>query len=415
VNIPWARIIATLAIVGFWWTTSTIITIAGAPVVNEIAGHQFDSTYGWQLTLGSIRTVGIMNNAALVVYGLILLAIWAPWLKSLWREIFATFGMLSLVLACSPHAAQAYRYKTDYSEVYTAKTDETVFLVPLFGDKIKQGMIRSEQFYKDNMASTSYVLIPHAKLPGSGTVFDDVVNSAQAIVVKRRPIAREWVASLGRGSSTRDESFHCETAESHNISTDITFAGMIEEANAAKYLYYSGVDSSRPLATSQSGTDTDKDPNFVSAVAAMSIEVFTDTFGRRIVGAELCKQFAARSTDEVIAKKSEIIAAVRDEVSRQLATMGVTVTNLGFAGPINFDSRIQGAIDETYIAKKRALVATTLTPAIPALEKQARIEVMLGFAEALKNGKLPALPSFVGAIPPEVIDAFRSYAAHEAK
>lgn len=110
-NIPWVRIIATLAVIGFWWTTSIIVTIAGAPLVNEIAGHQFDSAYGWQLTLGSIRTVGIANNAALMVYGLVLLAIWAPRLKSLWREIFVTFGTLTLVFACSPQQAQAYRCK----------------------------------------------------------------------------------------------------------------------------------------------------------------------------------------------------------------------------------------------------------------------------------------------------------------
>jgi hypothetical protein len=52
--------------------------------------------------------------------------------------------------------------------------------------------------------------------------------------------------------------------------------------------------------------------------------------------------------------------------------------------------------------------------ALPVLERQARVEFMLGLSKAAENGKLPALPSFVGAIPAEVIDAFKSYVSGPA-
>ncbi len=403
------RVFATLLILFIWYTTQSAYNIGAAPVVNEIASHQFEGGYEWQKAMAGTQVYSLFLKFGTVIYITILFFVWFGKLVDLFEFIFMPTAALALVIGLGTPDAHAYRFKSDWSEMVTAGAGDTVFLVPLFGDKLKQGVMKSEQFYKDNLVSSQYVLIPHCQIPGTGTLFNDYVNCSQAIFVRRMPVAREWTHNASTGSSQKDESFRCETAQSHEIATDITFAAMIKEEDAAKYLYYVSADPNRIIPTSQSGTDMDKDRNFVSAIESVPLSVFTDTYIRRIVGSEICAQMSSRATDDVIKDKNAIISDTKKKVTEELKNYGVTVIALGFAGPLTLDKRVQASIDDTYISEKRAIAANNLMKAMPALEAQARIDVMHGLAEMLRNGKIPALPSFVGAIPPELIDGVKSF------
>jgi hypothetical protein len=394
--------------------------------MNDIAARQFDGASAFQQAQAAQSALRFVHQFGGFVAVMALLAIWWGPILRTWKSCakepgnpsgpstaalwLATIVFGSAVLIGSMSPAFAYRSKSDWAEYYNAAADETVILIPMLGDKASQSQMRSVEFFQTNKVAAQYVLIPHGKLPGTGNFFDEFVNTSQVIVVKRRPVAREWTASASTGTSRHDESFSCESSESHNIRASLTFAAMIEESNAAKYLYFAGSDPTKKLATSQSGGDNDKDPTFVSAIPALSLETFTDTFARRIIQAALCDEMGRRTTDEVIKQKADIMKAVRKVAEDQLGAMGVTIKALGYAGALDLDDHIQKAINDVYVAGKRRDAALAMKDAIPALTEQARIEMMLGFAEALKSGKLPNLPSFVGAIPPEVLDAFKHYA-----
>jgi hypothetical protein len=382
--------------------------------MNEIAAHQFENnSQSWvklQTWLSILGTLSMLLPA--VVVAVLALAWWMParrYLKTLgWVSVAGVAGVLAATGGAD--YAHAYRAKSDYTEIYAAKADETVFLVPLFGDtKGGQAKMNSEEFFRSNLVAAKYVIIPHAKLQGSGDLFNDYVNSHQAIVVKRTPFAREWVASAVRGSSTKDESFHCETAQSHNVSTGVAIGAMIKEDDAPKYLYYFGPDTNKSLPTSQSVTEAGRDLSFMSAIAARSFEEVMDTFGRRIVQTELCKQFSARSTDDVIKDKAGVMAATEASARKILGDMGITVIYMGYAEPLNFDVEVQKAINDTYVATKRAIVAATLKDSIPVMQKQAQVDLLMGLAKAAESGKLPGLPSFVGVVPPELTEALKSW------
>jgi hypothetical protein len=414
------RIGLTLVIMAIGSAITAVLNIYSPTLTNQLAANQLNGgDMGWYSTMGWLSFLSSIHTTLFVVGAAIIACIW--WHPAL--RLIKSFGapgaaaiILTILAASSPTPADAYRAKSDYTEVLIAKADETVILTPLMGDtKAGQAKLNSEEFYRANLVASKYVTIPHAKLQGSGDLFNDYVNSHQAIVVKRTPFAREYVSSSSRGSSSKDESFHCETAQSHNVSTGVAIGAMIKEEDAPKYLYYFGPDNAKAMRTSQSDGDYGKDTTFVSAIQARDFNDVMDTFGRRLIQTELCKQFSARSTDDAIKDKAAIMGAATEAARKQLGDMGITVLYMGFAEPLNFDAPIQHAINETYIATKRAAVANTLKDAMPVLKQQASIELMFGIAEAAKNGKLPAFPSFIGAIPPEFTEALKAYVLNSSQ
>lgn len=407
------RILLSAALLGAWVWIGAAFGLAVAPAMNEAGAGQFNGGDAWRQAVAAQGTWTFVYRAGAVSLIAVLACIWWAPLKRLMLGkdggalLLFVAGVGALAFSAAP--AHAYRYKTDYAEYYNAKPDETVFLVPMLGDAGKQSVKKDAEFLETKKVPAQFVLITHGTLPGTGTFMNDVVNTAQAVVVKRRPVAREWTHRADTGTSSADQSFSCESAESHNIRTAITAAFMIEEGNAATYLYFAGADPTQKLPTSQSGGESDKDPTFVSAVAAMSLSDFVDTFGRRIIQTELCKAIGARATDRVIAEKAKIIEEVNAAATTQLKAMGVTVKALGYGGPLDLDGDIQSAINNVYIQGKRKLAVDAIKDVLPAMEQQARVEALLAFSEALKSGKLPNLPSFVGAIPPEILEGFKHY------
>jgi len=411
------RLILSAALIGAWTWIGAAFGLATAPVMNDIAVGQFNGGDAWRQAVAVQGTWGFFYRAGSVALIAVLACIWWAPLKRLMLGkddgalllVAGSISGLIAALALSATPAHAYRYKTNYAEYYNAKPDETVFLVPMLGDADKQAVKKDAAFLESKKVAAQYVLITHGTLPETGAIRNDVVNTVQAVVVKRRPVAREWTHRADTGTSSADQSFSCESAESHNIRTAITAAFMIEEASAATYLHFAGADPSQKLPTSQSGGEADADPTFVSAVAATSLSDFVDTFGRRIIQTELCKAIGARDTDKVIAEKSKIIEEVSNAATTQLKAMGVTVKALGYAGPLDLANDIQSAINNVYIQGKRKLAVDAIKDVLPAMEQQARVEALLAFSEALKSGKLPNLPSFVGAIPPEILEGFKHY------
>jgi hypothetical protein len=327
------RIILSIIVLAAWWAAHTFLVIQAPMAMNEIASHQFEnSDQAWTNLQFWSAYLGTAIRYSPVIAMSLLFLIWLGPLIKQYIKWCSVWAMIAFALLGGSDYAHAYRAKTDYSEIYAAKADETVFLVPLMGNtKDNQAKMNSEEFFRANLVAAKYVVIPHAKLQGSGDIFNDYVNSHQAIVVKRTPFAREYVASSTRGTSSRDESFHCETAQSHNVSTGIAIGAMIKEDDAPKYLYYFGPDPKRILATSRTSSEAGKDESFVSAIGARDFSDVMDTFGRRIIQTTLCAEFSARPTDDVIKDKGAIILATEAKLKKTLGDMGITVLYVGYA------------------------------------------------------------------------------------
>jgi hypothetical protein len=396
-------------------------------VQNQVAAGQLTSTDGgWLNYYLAIVGIDYVTKTVHFITAIILFGIAYSPIKRLFRWLWEAIGRLVdwmskdakrggivvffALLTAVPHNAHAYRASSDYSELLTARPSWTIFLIPMLGDNVtNQKQLEGEAYYQNKKVSAKFVLIPHGKIQGTGAFVNDTVNTSMAVVVDHQPYARVYSPSIHRGTSSRDEGIHCETKNSHNITTGIGISVVIKEENAAKYLYNFNADMSKPLQTSQSEGDNGKDKTFISAVAATSLPDVMDTFGFRVIQTAMCDKYSALTTDDAIEKKAEVIAQARAEVTKMLADMGITVLTFGFAEPQTLSPAIQTAIDDVYVAQKQKLAATELAPAIPTMEAQARIEFVRGLAKAAEHGHLPSLPSVIGGVPSELMTPLKDW------
>jgi hypothetical protein len=407
----------------FLWTIATdAITIAIPMVQNSVVGGQAspDMTAYFNYMVANLGGARLLQTIHFVT-AITLFLIWfsptkkgiqsfVDWIWTTEHNKIRSAILVFSALLLAPHDAHAYRASSDYSELLMARPSWTVFLIPMMGDNVtNQKQLEGEEFYKAKKVSAKYVIIPHGKLSGTGAFVNDVINTSTAVVVDHQPYARVYSPSIHRGTSLRDEGIHCETKNSHNITTGIGIGVVIKEEDAAKYVYHFNADMNNPIPTSQSEGDNGKDKTFISAVAAKALPDVMDNFGFRIIQTTMCDQYASRTTDAAIEEKDKIISKAREEVTKALGEMGITVITFGFAEPQTLSPAIQTAIDDVYVAQKQKAAADAISSAIPTMEAQARIKFVSGLAAAAEHGHLPALPSIIGGVPSELMAPLKDW------
>jgi hypothetical protein len=322
--------------------------------------------------------------------------------------------LLGLGFVAAPEPSRAYFSKYDYGEYIEILPNQSAFVIPESGDtKTAQAQFGSEKFLAESKVATKRVQIPHTKLPNTGTLSDYYVPAARLIVVDRTPVSREWTTSANRGTSSADQGFRFETADSIGLSTSVVISAFVKEEDAAKFLYWFG--------TKPSAQDTDE-ARFASVLYGRSLAEVVDGNVHRTVQAALAREFGRRSTDDAIRQKAEIMAAVEKAVIDQFAPMGVTVTTLGFADELNFENAaIQAAIDDTFMANKRAQSAQAQLATLPIQERILDLEIRRSDAQARQtlagrwNGNASGfLPSWV-VIPSDILGTIRGWFGGETR
>ncbi|QGY01931.1 hypothetical protein MMSR116_08605 [Methylobacterium mesophilicum SR1.6/6] len=339
---------------------------------------------------------------------LALLAVLAViWLVPARRAPLAVL-LFGLGTAAAPEPADAYFSKYDYGEYIEILPNQSAFMIPESGDtKTTQAQFGSEKFLSESKVAAKRVQIPHTKLPNTGTLSDYYVPAARLIIVDRTPVSREWTTSASRGTSSADQGFRFETADSIGLSTSVVISAFVKEEDAAKFLYWFG--------TKPSAQDTDE-ARFASVLYGRSLAEVVDGNVHRTVQAALAREFGRRSTDDAIHQKAEIMASVEKAVIDQFAPMGVTVTTLGFADELSFENAaIQAAIDDTFMANKRAQSAQAQLATLPIQERILDMEIRRSDAQARQtlagrwNGSASGfLPSWV-VIPSDVLGTVRGW------
>jgi hypothetical protein len=317
-------------------------------------------------------------------------------------------GLLGLGFATAPEPSRAYFSKYDYGEYIEILPNQSAFMIPESGDtKTTQAQFGSERFLSESKVAAKRVQIPHTKLPNTGTLSDYYVPAARLIVVDRTPVSREWTTSTSRGTSSADQGFRFETADSIGLSTSVVISAFVKEEDAAKFLYWFG--------TKPAAQDTDE-ARFASVLYGRSLAEVVDGNVHRTVQAALAREFGKRTTDDAIHQKAEIMAAVEKAVVDQFAPMGITVTTLGFADELSFENAaIQAAIDETFMANKRAQSAQAQLATLPIQERILDMEIRRSDAQARQtlagrwNGNASGfLPSWI-VIPSDLVGMIKGW------
>lgn len=108
-----------------------------------------------------------------------------------------------------------------------------------------------------------------------------------------------------------------------------------------------------------------------------------DTVGRGKVQALVCHEIAARSMDVANTETNKIMDTVETKATAYLASVGITLDYIGWAGTFTFDRDVQKAINDRYTAEK-------IAPVLPTLQAMAELKVKEGLGAGLASKGLPA-------------------------
>lgn len=269
--------------------------------------------------------------------------------------------LLVIVMSCTLFTGCRKPYDTP--EFVTIEASQTAFLIPLVGDSTTQSAFESEELLAEAKVATKEIQIPHRWVQtGRKHWMGDWKPSATLIVVERKPVSRSWESGDSTATSANKAIFG-ETADQIGIYVGMNCTAMIEEKDAAKFLYRY---NNTPL------------------------ESVIDTDIKKLVEDRFNIETAKYTSTELGAKKGEIMEAVKEYVIPYFKEYGITITVLGMKEGVSYENdEIQKAIDAKFASEQELVIQQNKNDAnIAKAEAEAQAMIMLAEAEAEANNLL---------------------------
>ena len=270
------------------------------------------------------------------------------------KKIVLVVLMLVMVMSLA-----GCRKPYDKPEFRTIEASQTAFLIPLVGDTSDQGVFESEELLLEAKVGTKEIQIPHRWVQtGRKAWAGEWRPSATLIVVERKPVSRSW--NSGTSTDTSTSAIFGETSDAIGIYVGMNCTAMIEEKDAAKFLYRY---NNTPL------------------------ETIIDTDIKKMVEDCFNLETAKYTSTELSSKKGEIMEAVKAFVIDYFKDYGITITVLGMKEGISYENTaIQSAIDEKFASEQQLVIQQNKNEAnIAKAEAEAKALVMAAEAQAEAN------------------------------
>lgn len=238
--------------------------------------------------------------------------------KKIMALVLMVVMICCLFAGCKPY---------DTPEFITIEASQTAFLIPLIGDTSNQGVFESEELLLEAKVATKEIQIPHRWVQTGRASFDGEWRpSAKLIIVERKPVSRSWESGDSTATSSNKAIFG-ETFDNIGIYVGMNCTAMIEEKDAAKFLYRY---NNTPL------------------------ETIIDTDIKKMVEDRFNTETAKYISTDLGSKKGEIMEAVKSYVVDYFKAYGITITVLGLKEGISFENpAIQKAIDEKFASEQK--------------------------------------------------------------
>lgn len=266
--------------------------------------------------------------------------------------------LLVLIMTCTMFTGCRKPY--DKPEFVTIEASQTAFLIPLVGDSTTQSAFESEELLAEAKVATKEIQIPHRWVQtGRRHWMGDWKPSATLIVVERKPVSRSWESGDSAAASSNRAIFG-ETADQIGIYVGMNCTAMIEEKDAAKFLYRY---NNTPL------------------------ETVIDTDIKKLVEDRFNIETAKYTSTELGAAKGEIMEAVKDYVIPYFEEYGITITVLGMKEGVSYENdSIQKAIDAKFASEQELVIQQNKNDAaIAKAEADAKAKIMDAEAQAKAN------------------------------
>jgi hypothetical protein len=272
------------------------------------------------------------------------------------KKIIALVFILVMVCCLFTGCRRPY----DKPEFITIEASQTAFLIPLVGDSSNQAAFESEELLLEAKVATKEIQIPHRWVQtGRRNWIGEYRPSATLIVVERKPVSRSWESGDSSAASANKAIFG-ETSDNIGIYVGMNCTAMIEEKDAAKFLYRY---NNTPL------------------------ETIIDTDIKKMVEDRFNIETAKYTSTELGAVKGTIMEDVKTYVVDYFKNYGITITVLGLKEGISFENpAIQAAIDEKFASEQKLVIQQNENEAnIAKAEADAKAKIMLAEAEAKAN------------------------------
>lgn len=269
--------------------------------------------------------------------------------------------LLVIVMTCTMFTGCRKPY--DKPEFVTIEASQTAFLIPLVGDTTTQSAFESEELLAEAKVATKEIQIPHRWVQmGRRHWYGEWKPSATLIVVERKPVSRSWESGDSAAASSNRAIFG-ETADQIGIYVGMNCTAMIEEKDAAKFLYRY---NNTPL------------------------EIVIDTDIKKLVEDRFNVESAKYTSTELGAAKGEIMEAVKNFVIPYFKEYGITITVLGMKEGVSYENdKIQKAIDEKFASEQELVIQQNKNEAaIAKAEADAKAKIMDAEAQAKANALL---------------------------
>ena len=263
-----------------------------------------------------------------------------------------------LVMVCCLFAGCRRPY--DKPEFVTIEASQTAFLIPLVGDSSNQAAFESEELLLEAKVATKEIQIPHRWVQtGRQNWNGEYRASATLIVVERKPVSRSWESGDSTATSANRAVFG-ETSDNIGIYVGMNCTAMIEEKDAAKFLYRY---NNTPL------------------------ETIIDTDIKKMVEDRFNIETAKYTSTELGANKGIIMEAVKSYVVDYFKNYGITITVLGLKEGISFENpAIQSAIDKKFESEQKLVIQQNENEAnIAKAEAEAQAILIAAEAQAKAN------------------------------
>ena len=272
------------------------------------------------------------------------------------KKLFVLIALIVMVCCLFTGCRKPY----DKPEFVTIEASQTAFLIPLIGDSTSQSAFESEELLAEAKVATKEIQIPHRWVQmGRKHWIGEWKPAATLIVVERKPVSRSWESGDSTATSINKAIFG-ETSDQIGIYVGMNCTAMIEEKDAAKFLYRY---NNTPL------------------------ETVIDTDIKKLVEDRFNIETAKYTSTELGAAKGEIMEAVKDYVIPYFKEYGITITVLGMKEGVSYENdEIQKAIDKKFASEQELVIQQNKNEAnLAKAEAEAKAMIMLAEAQAQAN------------------------------
>lgn len=387
------KAVFSLLLLSIWKYAGIYTSALGSAEAGAAAVNQFDDGISnYATTITQMEFFKSMSGGFSVsIIFLIIIGLWWSEIMALFKSKDKLLTVLGLILAGNviiPNDAFAYYSRQDWAENVNVLPNHSAFLIPATGDtKDSQKQFESEAFLNDKKVGAKRIQIPHVILKNSGAI-DYYVPGAILVLLDRTPYVVNWTKTTTPESPTNQE-ICVESADSIPVCFDVSIGANVLEEDAAKYLYWFGVEPS-----SDGNAD---ERNFPSVLQGKSLQNVMNTRVHSRIKSAYFTEFAKYPFKEMLTKKSQILQDVEKEMIAEYKKMGITIEYIGISSDLRLDPTLQKSINQLIISQYDKESAANRLEAMKADRYAAETDIMVAQAEPYKkwDGKLPALPQWM--------------------